>query len=180
MSAFTRFAPCALADLGRCVAPCDDRVTPERYEELVRSLHHALSSPGGLLAALEGRMARLARAERFEEAALVRDRLRALVGALTRGRRAAWLVGAGRLVLQVDGSRVAFRNGALERHGEELGFALPLPAEAADEVHAAGSVLAATPPRVMACDAAPSEPVSGGAALARLRVQLSGGSREAR
>ncbi|HVM11768.1 MAG TPA: DEDD exonuclease domain-containing protein, partial [Actinomycetota bacterium] len=95
----TRFTPCALADLGRCAAPCDGRVSPDRYEELVRSLHHALSTPGGLLAALEARMARLAEAERFEEAALLRDRIAALVGALTRDRTDRWLVGAGRLVV---------------------------------------------------------------------------------
>ncbi|MBI2237218.1 MAG: DEDD exonuclease domain-containing protein, partial [Actinobacteria bacterium] len=48
----TRFAPCALADMGRCPAPCDGRIDPERYGELVRSLISSLSTPGGLLAAL--------------------------------------------------------------------------------------------------------------------------------
>jgi len=176
MSISTRFTPCALADLGRCPAPCDGRITPERYEGLVRSLRHALSTPGGLLAALEGRMSSLAGAERFEEAALVRDRLRALVGALLRHRRSAWLVGAGRLVVEVDGHRVAFRDGALERRGDERGFALPVPPDAADEVHAACSVLAASPPRVAAADVPPSEPIDGGAALARLRAALTSGS----
>lgn len=173
MAASTRFAPCALADLGRCVAPCDGRVTAERYEGLVRSLRHALSTPGGLLAALEGRMSSLAEDERFEEAALVRDRLRALVGALIRERRAAWLVGAGRLVLDVDGQHVAFRDGALSRRGDEHGFALPVPAEAADEVHAASAILASSPPRIAAVDVPPSEPVDGGATLARLRAAFS-------
>jgi DNA polymerase-3 subunit epsilon len=172
MSAGTRFTPCALADLGRCVAPCDDRVTIERYEELVRSLHTALSSPGGLLAALEGRMRRLAEAERFEEAALLRDRLRALVSALTRSRAERWLIGAGRLVVEA-GRRVAFRHGALERRGDEHGFALPLPPEAADEVRAACSALTAAPPRVLAADHPPAEPIDGGAELARLRRLLS-------
>ena len=95
MSARTRFAPCALADMGRCVAPCDGRVDPERYGELVRRLVSSLTSPGGLLGALERRMAHLAEQERYEEAGLVRDRLRALADALARGRTDAWLVGAG-------------------------------------------------------------------------------------
>ena len=56
----TRFAPCALADMGRCVAPCDGRIDPERYGELVRRLVSSLTSPGGLLGALERRMAHLA------------------------------------------------------------------------------------------------------------------------
>src|SRR4029079_13163466 len=78
MGRSTRFSPCVLADLGRCTAPCDRRVSPERYEELVRGLIPSLSSPGGLLGALDARMMRLASLERFEEAAMARDRLRAL------------------------------------------------------------------------------------------------------
>ena len=35
MRASTRFAPCALAEMHRCLAPCDGRVGPERYEQLV-------------------------------------------------------------------------------------------------------------------------------------------------
>lgn len=158
----TRFSPCALADLGRCVAPCDGRVTPERYEELVRFLRDALSSPGGLLEALEARMARLAHAERFEEAAATRDRLDALVGALVRARHERWLVGAGRLVVEADGRRVAFRAGALERRGDEAGFAYPVPVEAVDEVRAATAWLAQTPVRVLHADHPPTEPLDGG------------------
>ena len=77
MRASTRFAPCALAEMHRCLTPCDGRVGPERYEELVRSLISSLSTPGGLLGTLEARMRDLAEQERFEEATLARDRLRA-------------------------------------------------------------------------------------------------------
>ena len=70
----TRFAPCALAEMHRCLTPCDGRVGPERYEELVRSLISSLSTPGGLLGTLEARMRNLAGQERFEEAALARER----------------------------------------------------------------------------------------------------------
>ncbi len=97
MGASTRFAPCALADMGRCLAPCDGRTDPERYGELVRWLASSLaSSPGELLEALERRMTHLAEAERYEEAASVRDRLRALAEGLWRSRVDAWLVDAGR------------------------------------------------------------------------------------
>ena len=92
MRASTRFAPCALADMHRCLAPCDGRVGPERYEELVRSLISSLSTPGGLLGTLEARMRGLAEQERFEEAALARDRLRALAEALARSRIDGWLL----------------------------------------------------------------------------------------
>ena len=119
MRAKTRFAACALADMGRCLAPCDGRTDPERYGELVRSLVSSLSTcPDGLLATLETRMAALAEQERFEEAASVRDRLRALADALWRARQDAWLVGAGTLVVHLaGGERLRFDHGALTRAG---------------------------------------------------------------
>jgi len=174
MGKSTRFSPCALADLGRCAAPCDDRVTSEGYDSLVQGLRSALIRPDGLLAALEDRMTRLAAAERFEEAALLRDRLRALVAALTRRRVERWLVEAGALRLEGDGAVLAFRSGALEHRGDERGFPLPLPLDAADEVRAATSWLRAQRPRVLAADHPPSEPVAGGAALTRLAARLAG------
>jgi DNA polymerase III subunit epsilon len=175
MGRSTRFAPCALADLGRCLAPCDDRVTPERYEGLVRSLQHALSSPGGLLAALEGRMARLADQERFEEAADLRDRLSTLVAALARARQERWLVDAEDLEVELDGRRLRFRRGALVRRGDESGFSSPLSLEAVDEVGAVLGCLRGG--RVVRADRAPSEPVDGGAALADLRRRLAASRR---
>jgi DNA polymerase III subunit epsilon len=172
MGRSTRFAPCALADLGRCVAPCDGRVGPQRYEELVRSLRLALSTPGGLLDALEARMERLAGQERFEEAASVRDRLRALVAALHRARAERWLVEAGHLEVRVDGRTVSFRRGALRRRGDETGFDWPLPLEAVDEVRAALQVLSKSPVQLLHADRAPSEPLDGGRELARLRARF--------
>lgn len=177
MGRSTRFSPCALADLGRCAAPCDDRVTPERYEGLVRTLHQALSTPDGLLAALEDRMTRLAEAERYEEAALVRDRVRALVRALAAARIERWLVGAGRLEVSEGGRVLAFRGGALERRGDEPGFPLPIPLDAADEVRAATGWLSGARPRVLACDAPLSEPVAGGETIARLARRLAAADR---
>lgn len=66
MGARTRFAPSVLADIGRCSAPCDGRVDPERCGELVRHLLSSLQRPGGLLEALEARMATLARVEQVD------------------------------------------------------------------------------------------------------------------
>jgi DNA polymerase III subunit epsilon len=166
MGRSTRFAPCALADLHRCAAPCDGRISPERYEGLVRSLQHALSSPGGLLAALESRMGRLADQERFEEAADTRDRVDALVSALSRSRQERWFLEAGRLEVEVEGRRHRFRRGALVRRGDEDGYPAPTPLEAVDEVRAAVTALRSA--RVVQADHAPAEPIDGGATLARL------------
>ena len=138
MRASTRFAPCALAEMHRCLTPCDGRVGPERYEELVRSLISSLSTPGGLLGALEARMRDLAEQERFEEAALARDRLRALAEALARsaGRRLAARAATTSSLATGEGPirfrRSARRAGAATTSDEPLGT--PCPRERADEL----------------------------------------------
>ena len=173
MGARTRFAPCALADIGRCPAPCDGRIDPERYGELVRDLLSSLESPDGLLEALEAKMWRLAVAERFEEAASSRDRLRALAAALHRARRDSWLLGAGRLELSVEGDRrLAFDGGALARAGADSSengpIPFPCPRERADELSAVRSWLTNNPARVLACDVPLAEAVNGGARIAKI------------
>jgi DNA polymerase III subunit epsilon len=170
MGARTRFAPCALADMGRCAAPCDDRTTPEAYARLVRELLASIAAPGSMLDDLETRMSVLAEQERYEEAALVRDRLRALADALARARTDAWLV-AGSIVLRgADGVRMELRDGALVRAGEAapepIGW--PVPRERADELSAVRSWIRRHPVRVERCSVPPSEPVNGGAALAQI------------
>jgi DNA polymerase-3 subunit epsilon len=165
MRATTRFAPCALADMGRCAAPCDGRTDPERYGELVGGLLSSLSSPDGLLAALGERMARLAAQERFEEAADVRDRARALAEALWRARVDSWLT-AGRLRLSAA-APVELDRGSLERGDDEEPIGSPCPRERAAELAAVRSWVMRHRPRVEGCDVPPAEPVAGGAALAR-------------
>jgi DNA polymerase III subunit epsilon len=171
MGARTRFAACALADIGRCPAPCDGRIDPERYGELVRDLLSSLESPDGLLVALEVRMGRLADAERYEEAASVRDRIRTLASALHRARQDAWLLGANRLELIAEGGRrLTFVGGALARAGDPADqtepIAFPCPRERADELSAVRSWLARNPVRLVACDVPLAEPVDGGARIA--------------
>ena len=173
MGARTRFSPCALADIGRCPAPCDGRVDPERYGELVRDLLSSLESPDGLLEALGAKMTRLADAERFEEAASTRDRLQELAAALHRARRDAWLLGSGRLELVVEGERrLSFVGGTLARAGSDAEgsepIPLPCPRERADELSAVRSWLARNPIRLVACDIPLSEPVDGGARIAAI------------
>jgi DNA polymerase III subunit epsilon len=173
MRARTRFASCALADIGRCPAPCDGRIDPERYGELVRDLLSSLESPDGLLAALEARMGALSDAERFEEAASVRDRLRALAASLHRARQDAWLLGAGTLeIVSADGRRLAFVGGALARSASDPEGSEPIPypcpRERADELSAVRSWLAKNPVRILACDVPLSERVDGGARISRI------------
>jgi DNA polymerase III subunit epsilon len=173
MGRSTRFSPCALASLGRCLAPCDGRVTPERYEELVRSLVTSLSCPDGLLEALEARMGRLAGGGRYEEAGLLRDRVRALVHAMARSRFEAWFAGAETLVLAgPDGARYRFRRGRFEG-GDLEGIPIPVPAGDADEVSAVRSWLTANPVRVVEAGVtAPAELVDGGRRLRDLARRI--------
>jgi DNA polymerase-3 subunit epsilon len=175
----TRFAPCALADMGRCLAPCDGRVSPERYGELVRTLRASLSSPDELLGTLERRLARLAGQERFEEAALLRDRLRALAEALARSRVDGWLT-AGKLVVRDRrGGEHVVERGSLAAGPADAGpLPAPYPRERADEVGAMRSWLLTNAERVVAAEPPLAEPVRGGAELHAMLARLRGADRE--
>ncbi|MEX2422019.1 MAG: UvrB/UvrC motif-containing protein, partial [Actinomycetota bacterium] len=174
MRSTTRFAPCALADMGRCLAPCDGRVGLEPYEELVRSLISSLSTPDGLLAALEARMRELAGQERFEEAALARDRLRALAEALARSRTDRWLLSSEELVLRDEtGAILTLRGGALDRGDNARPIDDPCPRERADEITALRTWMARNPVRLELASTPLAEPVDGGSALARILGQTS-------
>jgi hypothetical protein len=177
MRASTRFAPCALAEMHRCLTPCDGRVGPERYEELVRSLISSLSTPGGLLGTLEARMRDLAEQERFEEAALARDRLRALAEALARRRIDSWLLAGDDLVVRHGHDRpIRLHRGALARgdrdDDEPLGN--PCLRERADELSALRSWILRNEVRIETTDVPLLEPVDGGAALSRVLESVRG------
>jgi DNA polymerase-3 subunit epsilon len=174
MRATTRFAPCALAGMGRCPAPCDGGATPERYGELVRSLLTSLLEPDGLLAALEARLARLVGQERFEEAGLFRDRIRALADALARARVDRWLT-AGRIELrEPGGGRVLLERGWLVGPEDQVDAPDPgpCPPERADELAAVRSWVCRARSRLVAADPPLAEPVAGGRALADLLARL--------
>ncbi len=169
----TRFAPCALADMGRCAAPCDARVDPEGYAAIVRSLVESLTAPDDLLEQLEHRMAELASHERFEEASLARDRLQALAETLWRRRVDAWLT-RGRLVLHgPEGERLELRGGSVRSvHADPGPIGSPPPRERADELAAVRSWVIGRRPRIVDSEVAPTEPVAGGRRLADLRGRL--------
>lgn len=87
-----RGTPCALAEMDRCLSPCDGSAAPEDYAGLVAQLRESLEgSPGRVLDALTGRMARLSDQQRFEDARLQRERLAGFVRAAARTQRLAAL-----------------------------------------------------------------------------------------
>ena len=123
-------------------------------------------------------MVELAEQQRFEEAGLARDRVRALADALSRMRVDRWLT-ARRLVLEgADGERLELAGGTLMPASPtgSLGAAGPIgapaPRERADELSVVRSWVRSHPVRVLDCDIAPSERVDGGADLDRLLHQI--------
>jgi DNA polymerase III subunit epsilon len=173
----TRFAPCALADMGRCLAPCDGRVEPDGYRALVDAMLASLEAPDRLVRMLDARMAALADQERFEEAALARDRLRALAEALQRARLDRWLTGGRLSVVSASGERLDLVGGAL-CCDDPAGIApaapigAPAPRDRADELAVVRSWLRRHPGAVLACDDAPAEPVAGGRELADVLARI--------
>ena len=81
-------SPCVLAEMGRCLSPCDGSVDADTYAAVVRQLRETLlRRPDEVVDAINARMAALAADERFEEAGVHRDRLAAFVRAAARTQR---------------------------------------------------------------------------------------------
>jgi DNA polymerase-3 subunit epsilon len=79
---------CALAEMGKCLSPCNGSVSPERYAAVVDDLRTSLvSRPDSVIAKLSRRMAALSQDERFEDAASFRDRLAAFLRGAARTQR---------------------------------------------------------------------------------------------
>jgi excinuclease ABC subunit C len=71
--------------MGRCAAPCVGRIAVEEYAELVQGTELFLRGRSAeLLELLSSRMQEAARAERFEEAARLRDRIAAVEATVER------------------------------------------------------------------------------------------------
>jgi DNA polymerase-3 subunit epsilon len=102
----TRLSPrspgsaCALAGMGRCGAPCTGAQSVAEYAEIVTAFRAAVrSDPRALVAPLLTRVERLATAERYEDAAVLRDRIAVLLRAVRRRQRLESLAAVAELVL---------------------------------------------------------------------------------
>jgi exonuclease, DNA polymerase III, epsilon subunit family len=84
----TRRPACALAGLGRCGAPCEGGESPEEYARHVALARRAMTEDARpVYAAVRARMDRLAAEQRYEEAAVDRDRLAGYVRVAARMQR---------------------------------------------------------------------------------------------
>jgi len=91
-----RKRPCLEFEIGRCRGPCRGLVREEDYRRAVADAVAFLEGrEGRLIAALEEEMRIAAAAERFEEAAVLRDRLKALRGVIERQRVTSLAFGDG-------------------------------------------------------------------------------------
>ena len=166
---------CTPAQLGVTICPCGGEVSEEGYAVVVEQARRGLTDdPASLLKPLAERMSRLAREERFEEAAETRDRAAALADTVRRHRRLTALRASGRLVVRHSGLTTAeFHNGALVRiranHESGDTVSTPVepapsvgtPKEEADELHCVATWLAAEADRLVVehCDGPITEPI---------------------
>lgn len=111
---------CALADMGRCGAPCVGRQTVEEYAVVSAQVADLLTGDSRqVMARLRERMATLSEQERFEDARTVRDRTLSLVRGAARAQRmdplarTAELVAARRHPLAGGWEIVVVRHGRL-------------------------------------------------------------------
>jgi DNA polymerase-3 subunit epsilon len=94
-----RRTACVLAEMGRCLSPCDGSVDPQTYTAVVRQLRATLlQRPDDVVDVVNARMTRLAEEERFEEAGVHRDRLASFVRAAARTQRLSSLTRCRELV----------------------------------------------------------------------------------
>jgi len=81
-------AACALAEMGRCAAPCAGGVSAPQYAQLAELVTASwLGDVRPLLAPLRQRLDELTARQRFEDAAVVRDRMAAVTRACARMQR---------------------------------------------------------------------------------------------
>jgi DNA polymerase-3 subunit epsilon len=91
---------CALAGMGRCGAPCTGAQSVDEYASIAAVFQAAVrSDPGALVAPLLERVDRLATEERYEDAAVLRDRVAVLIRAVRRRQRLESLAAVPELVL---------------------------------------------------------------------------------
>lgn len=124
---------CALGGMGRCCAPCELIITPTEYAELTDRVRSCLQEDlRPVLLAAEPKLKQLVASQRFEDAAVLTDRLETFSRAALRHHRLASLAGCAQIV-------AAFRGDAgweihVIRHGRLAAAALAHPGEVPQQV----------------------------------------------
>lgn len=88
LSLKSRKSPCVLAEMGHCLSPCNGSATSEAYFAEVAGLRETMiGNPAVLIANITEKMETLSAAERYEDAALWRDRIGSFLHAAARTQR---------------------------------------------------------------------------------------------
>jgi DNA polymerase-3 subunit epsilon len=99
LSVSVRRAACVLAELAKCGAPCTGAQSREEYAVHVAAASRAITAdPAAVVAAMNLRMSALSDADRYEDAAVQRDRLVAFIRVTARRQRLTALAGITELV----------------------------------------------------------------------------------
>jgi len=129
-----RGTPCMLKEIGRCLSPCDGSTSPASYAAEIEKVRAALrGSPDLVIESLNQRMSDLGAEDRFEEAAIQRDRLIAFIRHATRIQRLQSLVSCAELVAAHQDPTGAWTVHVI-RHGRLAGAAT-IPADANVDVN---------------------------------------------
>lgn len=145
LSTRTPSSTCALADLGRCCAPCDHRIAPGEYNAVVDDLRFSLAGDVRAVVAAAGqRLSRLVSQERFEEAADVRGRLETFARASLRHHRVKSLIACSQIVAAYW-TQAGWEIHVI-RHGRLAEAALARPGQVAQAVARDAVAVAATVP----------------------------------
>jgi DNA polymerase III subunit epsilon len=128
LSARTTSPACVLAELGRCPAPCQHLISVGEYDaRAVAQFRSAVAAdPGPVVSGLLERIARYAADHRYEEAAVIRGRLGALLRATIRMQRLRSLT----TITELVAARPADGGGweiAVVRHGRLVAAGVSAP-----------------------------------------------------
>jgi DNA polymerase III subunit epsilon len=145
-----RRSACALAEMGRCGAPCTGAQSPEDYAVIADRVRRAFSGdPGDVVRGVTLRIERLAAREWYEEAAHHRDRLATLLRAAHRAQRVFGLAAVRQLVAAARRPEGGWELHAI-RHGRLAGAAVSPPQSHpqpyVDAMLAAAEVVSPVPP----------------------------------
>ena len=66
---------CLFHQIGKCLAPCEQKVTPQAYHAIIAEAKEAIHHRDKIIVRLQTRMTQLAMEERYEEAGKIRDQI---------------------------------------------------------------------------------------------------------
>ncbi len=149
LSVKTPTPACALAELGRCCAPCQFAVSRDEYAALTTRVRDALTSDvRPVLESVKPRLRTLVDQQRFEEAGQLRSRLETFLAASVKHHRLASLAGCPQIVAayrdRLDGPPVWQIH--VVRHGRLAAAAVAHPGEVPQAVARAAVTAAETVP----------------------------------